>query len=60
MTICSAPTDAPIRRVRGEYREMPGVRLTVRQAERLGVPLGHLPGDIVVHVVYPDDHVHPD
>ncbi len=35
MTICSAPTDALIRLVRGEYREMPGMRLTVRQAERL-------------------------
>ncbi len=35
MTICSTPTDALMRRVRGEYREMPGMRLTVAQAERL-------------------------
>ncbi len=35
MTICSPPTDARMRRVRGEYREMPGMSLTVRQAQRL-------------------------
>lgn len=35
MTICWSPTDALVRRVRGEYREMPGLRLTVRQAQRL-------------------------
>ena len=35
MTIRSATTDALIQRIRGEYREMPGMRLTVRQAQRL-------------------------
>lgn len=29
------PEDALIRRVRGEYREMPGMRLTLEQAMRL-------------------------
>ena len=31
----TVPEDALIRRVRGEYREMPGMRLTVDQAMRL-------------------------
>ena len=31
----SASEDALLRRVRGEYREMPGMRLTIEQAMRL-------------------------
>lgn len=33
--LASTPQDDLIRRVRGEYLEMPGLRLTARQAERL-------------------------
>ena len=31
----TADADALLRRVRGEYREMPGMRLTIEQAMRL-------------------------
>jgi hypothetical protein len=35
MPVHCLPKDALIERVRGEYLEMPGLRLTVLQAERL-------------------------
>ncbi len=35
MPMSCLPTDTLIRRVRGEYLEMPGLRLTIPQAERL-------------------------
>lgn len=30
-----SPAESLLARIRGEYREMPGLRLTVRQAQRL-------------------------
>jgi len=35
MLFKTASEDALLRRVRGEYREMPGMRLTIEQAMRL-------------------------
>jgi hypothetical protein len=35
MTTCGHPTEVLVRRVRGEYWEMPGLRLNVPQAQRL-------------------------
>ena len=35
VTVFPCPEDALVKRVRGEYREMPGMRLTIDQAMRL-------------------------
>jgi Fic family protein len=35
MPTCCAATEALMRRVRGEYWEMPGLKLTMPQAQRL-------------------------
>ena len=35
VTIFTSPEDGLMKRVRGEYREMPGMRLTLDQAMRL-------------------------
>lgn len=45
------PHDTMLKRIRGEYLEMPGLRLTLAQAQRMGIVGAMLVASIVVSAV---------